>query len=114
MGRGGEIFILDMGEPIKILDLAKDVIKLSGLKEGEDIEIEFVGLRPGEKLFEEILTEQEGTEATKHAQIFVAHPNGINKEKLDNDIRELEQLALQSDFLGIRAKLKEVVPEYRG
>lgn len=72
MGEGGEVFVLDMGEPIKILDMAKDLIRLSGLEPGKDIAIEFTGMRPGEKLFEELLTAEEGTSVTKHEKIFVA------------------------------------------
>ncbi|MCL1853651.1 MAG: polysaccharide biosynthesis protein [Peptococcaceae bacterium] len=88
MAQGGEIFILDMGSPVKIVDLAKDLIRLSGLKEGRDIEIVFTGMRPGEKLYEELLTSEEGTRSTRHKRIFVAKANDINSEGL----RELVQL----------------------
>ncbi len=91
MGGGGEVFVLDMGEPVKIVDLARDLITLSGLRPDEDIRIEFTGLRPGEKLFEELLTAEEGTVATQHKRIFVAQqvapPYGVLESTLDR-VRE--------------------------
>ena len=75
MASGGEIFILDMGEPVKILDLAKDLIRLSGYEPYVDIPIEITGLRPGEKLFEELLLDEEGITATKHSKIFIGEAN---------------------------------------
>lgn len=83
MAEGGEIFILDMGEPVKIVDLARDLIRLSGLEPEEDIKIEFTGIRPGEKLYEELLTEAEGVTATKHQRIFVAQKQDFNYEELE-------------------------------
>ncbi|MGI6587848.1 MAG: polysaccharide biosynthesis protein [Peptococcia bacterium] len=83
MAHGGEIFILDMGEPVKIVDLARDLIRLSGLEPDEDIKIEFTGIRPGEKLCEEILTEAEGVTATKHKRIFVAQKQDFNYEEME-------------------------------
>ena len=74
LAKGGEIFILDMGEPVKIADLARDMIKLSGLEPNVDIDIEYIGLRPGEKLFEELLLNEEGITATKYKKIFMAKP----------------------------------------
>lgn len=82
MAKGGEVFVLDMGEPVKIADLAKDLITLSGLEPGKDIEIKYSGLRPGEKLFEELLTTEEGTESTKHKKIYIAKLNKVNEELL--------------------------------
>src|SRR5882762_10119162 len=73
MGNGGEIFVLDMGEPVRILDLAQDLIALSGLRAGDDIEIRFSGIRPGEKLFEELSTDGEHADKTRHPKIFVGH-----------------------------------------
>jgi FlaA1/EpsC-like NDP-sugar epimerase len=113
MGSGGEIFILDMGEPIKILDLARDLIKLSGLEVDHDIKIEFTGLQPGEKLYEELLTADEGVTATKHQRIFVAQMETIEEEKLLAQIKELEALANKLDTEGIIAKLQEIVPTYK-
>jgi len=75
MGEGGEVFVLDMGQPMRILDLAQDLIRMSGLVPGEDIEIVFTGTRPGEKLFEELLTAEEGVSSTRHKKIHVARGN---------------------------------------
>jgi len=105
MGKGGEIFILDMGEPVKILDLAKDLIKLSGLEVGQDIEIKIIGLRPGEKLFEEIFTSSEGTRATKHKKIFIAKPETRNYDKLKAEIDVLTDLAEKRQIDQIRARI---------
>ncbi|MCZ6679351.1 MAG: nucleoside-diphosphate sugar epimerase/dehydratase [Candidatus Poribacteria bacterium] len=113
MGSGGEIFILDMGEPIKILDLARDLIKCSGLEVDRDIKIEFTGLEPGEKLYEELLTAQEGVTATRHQRIFVAQPEIIEEEELLTQIQGLEALADRLDTDGIVAKLQEIVPTYQ-
>jgi len=113
LGKGEEVFVLDMGQPVKILDLARDMIKLSGLKEGEDIEIKFTGLRPGEKLFEETLTEMEGIAATQYEKIFLTRLEDVDKEKLVQGIAELEKLALLRDSQGIKRKLKELVPSYQ-
>ena len=84
MAQGGEIFILDMGQPVKIVDLARDLIRLSGFEPDVDIKIKFTGIRPGEKLYEELLTAEEGTSATKHKRIFVAKPNNINVSELES------------------------------
>jgi FlaA1/EpsC-like NDP-sugar epimerase len=113
LGNGGEVFVLDMGQPVKILDLAKDMIRLSGLKENEDIKIEFTGIRPGEKLYEELLTQMEGTTATLHERIFQAEMDEVDAEKLYRGIDDLERLAFSGDGQGIRRKLKEIVPTYR-
>lgn len=83
MAEGGEIFILDMGKPVKILDLARDLIRLSGYEPDVDIPIKFSGMRPGEKLYEELLTSEEGTTATRHKRIFVAKPNSLNVAKIE-------------------------------
>ena len=82
MGEGGEIFVLDMGEPVKIVDLARDLIRLSGLRPDEDIEIEFTGVRPGEKLFEELGTSEENVDKTNHPKIFVGRITGVAPEKV--------------------------------
>jgi FlaA1/EpsC-like NDP-sugar epimerase len=82
LGNGGEIFVLDMGKPVKILDLANDLIRFSGLSPGVDIDIEFVGLRPGEKLYEELLTEEEGLTKTVYEKIFVGQPQPIDRQSL--------------------------------
>ena len=113
MGNGGEILMLDMGEPIKILDLAQDLIRLSGLEVDTDIKIEFTGLEPGEKLYEELLTPQEGVTATKHQRIFVAQLAQIEERQLLSQIEELSQLADALDSEGIVSKFQELVPTYQ-
>ena len=112
MGNDGEILMLDMGEPIKILDLAQDLIRLSGLEVDRDIKIEFTGLEPGEKLYEELLTPQEGVTATKHQRIFVAQLEQIEERQLISQIEELSQLADTLDSEGIVSKFQELVPTY--
>jgi len=93
LGKGGEIFLLDMGEQIKIVDLAKDMINLSGLKLGKDIDIEFTGLRPGEKLYEEMFLDAERDMATKLDKIYVTSPGSFDSRKLRVQVKELERLA---------------------
>lgn len=113
MGNGGEILMLDMGEPIKILDLARDLIRLSGLEIDKDIKIDFTGLEAGEKLYEELLTPQEGVTATKHQRIFVAQMEHIEEEQLLSHISELSHFADALNTEGIIAKLQELVPTYK-
>ena len=116
LGRGGEVFVLDIGEPIKVLDLAKELIRLSGLEVGEDIDIKIVGLRPGEKLFEELLTKEERSRAlgnSGHKKIFIAKVEEVDGEKLEKDIKELERLAKEMDTEGIIRKLQWMVPSYQ-
>ena len=113
MGNDGEILMLDMGEPIKILDLAQDLIRLSGLEVDRDIKIAFTGLEPGEKLYEELLTPQEGVTATKHQRIFVAQLEEIEEHQLLSQIEELSQLADALDSEGIVTKFQELVPTYQ-
>ncbi|MBA3062590.1 MAG: polysaccharide biosynthesis protein, partial [Atribacteria sp.] len=116
LGRGGEVFVLDMGEPIKVLDLAKELIRLSGLEIDEDIEIKIVGLRPGEKLFEELLTAEERSGVlgnSWHKKIFIAKVEEVDGKKLGKDVKELEVLAREMDSEGIVRKLQEMVPSYQ-
>ncbi|GAF91222.1 unnamed protein product [marine sediment metagenome] len=116
LGKGGEVFVLDMGKPVKVLDVARDLIFLSGFVPDEDMEIKIVGLRPGEKLFEELLTKQEksnGLEDTEHKKIFIAQVEEVDRERLEKDIRELEVLVKEMDMEGIVRKLQEVVPSYQ-
>jgi len=116
LGKGGEVFVLDMGEPVKVLDMAEELIRLSGLEVGEDIEIKIVGLRPGEKMFEEIMTEEERSGVlgdSGHEKIFIAKVEEVNGEKLEKDVRELERLAKGMDAEGVVRKLQEMVPGYR-
>jgi FlaA1/EpsC-like NDP-sugar epimerase len=116
LGKGGEVFVLDMGEPVKVLDMAEELIRLSGLEVGEDIEIKIVGLRPGEKLFEELLTEEERSGAlgdSGHKKIFIAKVGEVDGEKLEKDIEELRVLAKEMDNEGVVRKLQEMVPSYQ-
>jgi len=111
MAKGGEIFVLDMGEPVKILDLAKNMIKLSGYKEDE-IGIEFSGLRPGEKLYEELLMSEEGLDSTDNKLIHIGKPIDFDIDKFKEDLNDLHQAAL-SDSIEIRNMVKNIVPTYR-
>ena len=112
MGQGGEIFLLDMGEPVKILDLAEELIRLSGFIPYEDIDIRFSGLRPGEKLFEELLIAGEGVKPTSHEKIMVAESTPVDRARLEEQLEELYQLQRALDQAGVVAKLREIVPEY--
>ncbi len=115
IGEGGDIYILEMGEPVKIVDMARDLIRLSGYRPDEDIQIKFIGLRPGEKLYEELITEDEGIVTTPHDKIMALRSNGLgglSYSDLEKKINELILLADQHDHKGIRDKLKEIVPEY--
>ncbi len=112
MGRGGEIFVLDMGDPIRIVDLAQDMIRLSGLRVGADIEIAFSGLRPGEKLFEELHLEGENQIATDHPKIIVADHGHSDSVRIQHAINTLEKLAREAPER-VPAFLAMVVPEYR-
>jgi FlaA1/EpsC-like NDP-sugar epimerase len=113
MGEGGEIFILDMGTPVKIVDMARDLIRLSGFEPDGDIKIEYVGLRPGEKLFEELITSGEGIVPTNHEKIMVLRGKTCDQERLNVVIEELTKLAVEQNGAGIRAKLQEIVEDYR-
>ncbi|HEY9722642.1 MAG TPA: UDP-N-acetylglucosamine 4,6-dehydratase family protein, partial [Oscillatoriaceae cyanobacterium] len=112
LGQGGEVFVLDMGDPVRIVDLARDLIRLSGYEPDTDIEIKFTGLRPGEKLFEELLTAEEGTAATTHKKIFIAKPEAIARDRLDLGLTRLQAAAMTGDELAIRRGLKELVVTY--
>jgi len=112
MGEGGEIFILDMGTPVKIVDMARDLIRLSGFEPEKDIKIEFVGLRPGEKLFEELITSGEGIVPTSHEKILVLRGKTCDQDRLNAVIADLAELAHEQNAMGIRAKLREIVEDY--
>lgn len=109
IGSAGDIFVLDMGKPIKIVDLAKDLIKLSGLRPGQDIAIEFVGLRPGEKLIEELLTAEEGLTKTMYRKIFVGKPQGTDPALLSRELHSLFTAAEKEDEPTIRKSLDVLV-----
>ena len=110
--RGGEIFVLDMGKPVKILDLATNLIKLSGYKVGEDIEIQFTGLRPGEKMYEELLMDEEGLKKTANKMIFIGKPIDFDTEVFEKQLEELILHAKQEDK-DIRKEIKDIVPTYQ-
>lgn len=112
MGEYGEIFILDMGEPVRIIDLARDLIRLSGFEPEKDIEIQICGIRPGEKLYEEILTSEEGTNATRHERIFVSKPNDLNPEQFWKDLTYLEKWVSTADRFKVVEKLYQMIPRY--
>ena len=112
MGNGGEIFILDMGTPIKIADMARDLIRLSGFDPDVDIKIEYIGLRPGEKLYEELITEGENIVPTRHKKIMVLKGIDCDLQLLNGKVDELAQLAGEQMGDKIKSKLKEIVPEY--
>jgi len=113
MGNGGEIFVFDMGESVKIVDLAKRMIRLSGLELDKDIRIEFTGLRPGEKLYEELLNKEENTKATHHHKIMIANIRKYEQELVDKTVIQLkEALKLQDSYLLVKI-LKSIIPEYK-
>ncbi len=114
MGKGGEIFVLDMGEPVKIVDLARELITLSGFRPGEDIEMVFTGPRAGEKLFEELRIEGEDMQRTRHPKISIWKNIPMNRDKLRTSINELVTIAKTQTHSEIIQKIKELVPEYIG
>ena len=113
--KGGEIFVLDMGEPVKIYDLAKSLIEFSGLTPGKDIEITFTGLRPGEKLYEELLMDEEDLEETKHQQIFVTEPMDFTMDDIEEKLDELRKIIDNnvSDKKIIKESMKKCVPTFK-
>lgn len=111
--KGGEIFVLDMGQPVKIYDLAENLIRLSGYIPNEEIEIKVTGLRPGEKLYEELLMNEEGLSETPHKKIFIGRPGEFNLEKVKNNINTLLDVVKLGNKEKLREKLQEVVPTYK-
>ena len=114
--KGGEIFVLDMGEPVKIYDMAENLIKLSGLEPNVDIQIKVTGLRPGEKLYEELLMAEEGLEQTKHDKIYIAEPMNIDMSMIINKLNKLSQLLNTSNNEQkdeIKSVIQEVVPTFK-
>lgn len=112
MAKGGEIFVLDMGEPVKIIDLARDLITLSGLEPDIDIKIEITGLRPGEKLFEELLLNTEVMEKTSHDKIYIEEPMKFEYNKMMSYITELEYVIKENNPMEIKEILSKIVPTY--
>ncbi|HNJ03136.1 MAG TPA: nucleoside-diphosphate sugar epimerase/dehydratase, partial [Leptospiraceae bacterium] len=113
MGQGGEIFLLDMGEPVKIKDLAEDLIRFAGLVPHQDIQIHYIGLRPGEKLYEELLLAEEGIEPTRHEKIHIANSRISHLPTLLEKVHELEEAARRGSRPDMDAIMSSIVPEYR-
>jgi FlaA1/EpsC-like NDP-sugar epimerase len=112
MGNGGEIYVFDMGEPVKILDLAKRMIKLSGYTPDLDIKISFIGLRPGEKLYEELLSDNATTVPTHHEKIMISKDPTISFEKINVLCLQIIKSAVKRDRLEVVRVLKIIVPEF--
>lgn len=112
MAKGGEIFVLDMGQPVKIVDLARDLIRLSGLEPDKDIKIVFTGLRPGEKLYEEVLMEEEGLKRTAHEKICVGTLSNIDYNEFLDELKEFEKVLDKNDPVLIKKTLSKIVPTY--
>nr|WP_330400338.1 nucleoside-diphosphate sugar epimerase/dehydratase [Tepidibacter mesophilus] len=113
MANGGEIFVLDMGEPVKIADLAKDIIRLSGFEPDVDIKINYTGLRPGEKLYEELLMAEEGLTSTKHEKIFIGQPIDTDINALRKELEMLEKIVRSEEEELLNVIIKKLVPTYR-
>lgn len=113
MGKGGEIFIFDMGEPVRIMDLAEKMIKLAGYSLNEDIEIKITGLRPGEKLYEELLTEKSKTLPTHHEKIMISEDHSGDFEYINNEVNKIIKAAIKNNNIISVAKLKGLVPEFK-
>lgn len=109
MGKGGEVFLLDMGEPVKIIDLARNMIRLSGLEPDKDIHIKITGLRPGEKKYEELLTSEEGTNRTNHTKIFEAALDTVDRDWLIEKIATFDSCETDMDVIGV---LQDIIPTY--
>jgi FlaA1/EpsC-like NDP-sugar epimerase len=112
IGKNGEIMVLDMGEQINIADFAKNLIRLSGFIPDKEVTVEYIGLRPGEKLYEETLHDAEKDMATKHKKIFVTNPAEFDIRHLNKQIKDLQKLARLMDNKKIREKIKSIVPTY--
>lgn len=113
MGKGGEIFVFDMGKSVKIIDLAKKMVKLSGLTLGKDINIAYTGLRPGEKIYEELLNDEENTLPTHHPKIMIGKVRLYNFQDVQNSTNDLLGLYNKQNQMAIVAKMKEIVPEFQ-
>ena len=113
MGKGSEVFVLDMGEPVRIVDLARNMVRLAGLVPDEDIQIRFIGLRPGEKLFEELITEGEHILSTHHEKIKIFQGPSLSHEFIEQWISKLKILLGERNEVGVVAHLSTIVPEYQ-
>lgn len=113
IAKGGEIFILDMGDPVKIKDLAENLIRLSGYTPGEDIKIEYTGLRPGEKLYEELLMDEEGIQKTKSRKIYIGKPISLDENRLTQDLEELKSICNKGSKEEIIQMLLKIVPTFK-
>ena len=112
LAKGGEIFVLDMGAPVKIKDLAENLIRLSGFIPEEDIKIEYTGLRPGEKLYEELLMDEEGIQKTENKKIYIGHPIKVDTKHLRLELEELRKLCDFENNEKIEKKILEIVPTF--
>lgn len=113
IAKGGEIFILDMGDPVKIKDLAENLIRLSGYTPGEDIKIEYTGLRPGEKLYEELLMDEEGIQKTKSRKIYIGKPISLDENRFTQDLEELKSICNKGSKEEIIQMLLKIVPTFK-
>ena len=113
IAKGGEIFILDMGEAVKIKDLAENLIRLSGFKPGEDINIEYTGLRPGEKLYEELLLDEEGITKTDSDKIYIGKPIEMDLDKFRGQLEDLRQYAEDNNEDKIESVISSIVPTFK-
>ncbi|HIS68349.1 MAG TPA: polysaccharide biosynthesis protein [Candidatus Gallacutalibacter stercoravium] len=112
LARGGEIFVLDMGEPVKIRDLAENLIRLSGFVPEEEIPIVYTGLRPGEKLYEELLLDEEGIQKTENKKIYIGRPIQLDELELEKDLERLRECAKEGDSAALLRQLKKIVPTF--
>ncbi len=113
LARGGEIFVLDMGEPVKIKDLAENLIRLSGFVPDEDIKIKYTGLRPGEKLYEELLMNEEGMKKTKNKKVYIGKPIEFNQEEFNKQLKKLYDYSQSNDKMMVEKILREMVPTFK-
>ena len=110
--KSGEIFVLDMGDPVKIVTLAENVIKMSGFIPYKDIDIVFTGLRPGEKMYEELLQDEEGVRKTANSKIFIGSPLKMDADRFFTDLLELKAVAYENDQTALLKKIKVMVPTF--
>ena len=111
--QGGEIFVLDMGDPVKIVTLAENLIKMHGKRPYKDIKIEFTGLRPGEKLYEELLMDEEGLQETDNRKIFIGHQIKVDEKMLLNNLELIRRIAEANDKEGVIELLQQIVPTFK-